>query len=96
MAAQKITLKKPIQAHGEEISELTINEPTIGALEGVELTISFEGTVKIDLAAIPKLIAASADIPPSAAKQIGFSDLPAMVEVVMGFIGGSLEIGGSS
>ncbi len=48
MSTMTIKLSKPIVAHGEELSELTLEEPTLGALDKVHVVADGEGTVKID------------------------------------------------
>jgi|MDSZ01.3.fsa_nt_gb hypothetical protein len=91
----KVTLKKPITAHGEDVKELTLNEPTLGALDGVDLEISSEGRVKINLGDIAKIVANMADIPPSSAAQISIFDLREIAPAVMDFLGGFLATGES-
>jgi hypothetical protein len=89
----KAPLKTPIEAHGEKVSELTLNEPDLGGLDGVDLTVSMEGTIKINLGDLHKIIASMAGIPPSAAKKIKISDLKNIAPAVMDFLGEFLPTG---
>lgn len=87
-----IPLSKPITAHGEEISELTLRDAGIGALEGVKATLSDTG-LGIDLGDLPKVIARLADIPPSSARTISLRDLSKLVPEVFDFLGGTQPTG---
>lgn len=95
----KVPLSRPIQAHGATVTELTLKEPTLGVLEDIEIAIgsgaSGQGEVKLRLGAIITLVAALAEIPPSSAKQISASDLPALGKAVMGFMPAFLATGGT-
>lgn len=95
MDAVKITLKHPIVAHGETVNELTLGEPTLGVLDDVEITVKGDGSVRLNLGDIAKLVANMADIPPSAAKSIRVSDLSKIGKEVMGFLSEFLPTGGS-
>ena len=72
--AETLTLTKPIRVGGEDVSELTLTEPTIGMLDGVKLRITADGELNIDLGAICVLLGRMANIPPSAAKSITIKD----------------------
>jgi len=99
MDAVKVPLTKPIQAHGETLKELTLNEPTLEVLEDVEIAIGGgadgRGEVKLKLGTITKVVAGMAGIPPSSAKQISAADLPALGKAVMGFMPAFLATGGN-
>lgn len=88
----KVTLKRPIEAHGETIKELTLDEPDCGGLDGVEITVT-EGGVKLNLGDMHKVIASMADIPPSSARKIKVSDLAKIIPVVMDFLPEFLRTG---
>lgn len=82
-----ITLKHPIDAHGEKITEIKLGELEVGALEGIELEIRGNGSVKIDLACVHLLLANAAQIPPSAAKKIKISDVMQLAEAFQELLG---------
>ena len=94
--AQKLTLTKPIRAGGEDVSELTLSEPTIGMLDGVKLRITAEGELNIDLGAIRVLLGKMANIPPSAAEQITIKDAIGAQDALAGFFGDFLPTGETS
>ena len=50
--AETLTLTKPIRIGGEDVSDLTLTEPTLGMLDGVKLRITAEGELNLDLGAI--------------------------------------------
>ena len=87
-----VTLSRPIEAHGEKVSELTFTEPDLGALDGVNISIA-AGAVKFNMGEMRHIIAAMAGIPPSAAKTIALGDVGEMIEVVLDFLGISLPTG---
>ncbi len=90
MAAPKtITLSEPIQAHGEEVTELTFRGPTLGDLEEYELTTAglSKGSTIIGLTS--KLTG----LPPSSIRKIEGRDLAKIQEVVTGFFDESLQTG---
>ena len=91
-----IPLSRPVQAHGETLTELTLTEVDLGALEGVNLVIDQDGKLQIDLGDLHRLIAGMANIPPSAAKRILIKDALAGKEAIADFFGISLPTGGSS
>ncbi len=90
-----VRLSRPIQAHGEEVTELTLREPTIGDLDGVQVTVSGDGCT-VDLGAVARIAAGMAGVPPSAARTISIRDLPALTGPVFDFLGASLPISTSS
>ena len=82
-----VTLTTPIEAHGETASTLTLRAPKIGKLGGVHLILSHTGELKFDLGDSPRLIAAMAGIPPSAAQTISSYDLLLFMPAVLDFLG---------
>lgn len=96
MGKVTVPLKSPIEAHGETIKELQLDEPDLGALDGVEIVVKGDGSVRINLGDLPKLVANMAGIPPSAAKKIKFGDVGAVGQAVMGFFPEFLRTGESS
>ena len=88
-----LKLTKPIRVGAEDVTELTLTEPTLGMLDGVSLRISAEGELNIDLGAIRILLARMANIPPSAAQDITIKDALAAQEVVADFFGDFLQTG---
>lgn len=72
----KVTLRKPIQANGEEVSELTFREPTGGDIEraGNPVIVDvFSGdTVKItfDEKKMVQMMSRLAEIPPSSVRMM--------------------------
>jgi len=88
-----IKLSKPIEAHGEKITELNLQAPTLGALDGIKLKVSGSGTVELDLGDVARLVSGMASIPPSSAKQISVVDAAKLVPAIQGFLSGFLETG---
>ena len=91
--AETLTLTKPIRIGGEDVSELTLTEPTLGMLDGVALRITAEGELNLDLGAIRILLGRMASIPPSAAKDITIKDAIAAKDVIADFFGDFLQTG---
>ena len=89
-----VTLKKPIQAHGETLKKLTLSDPDLGALDGIYIDVGEQGA-RIHLGQLPLLLAAMANIPPSAAKTIKLTDLAVIGPEVFAFLGLSLGTGES-
>ncbi len=82
----QIELTKPIKAHGETLNTLTFTEPTIGILEGVKLSFKEDG-VSLDVGNfLVRAVAECADIPPSAAKSLSFTDLGKCMELFKDFL----------
>jgi hypothetical protein len=90
-----VDLKHPIEAHGKTVSSLDLDEPTLGALDDIEITVKGDGSVRLNLGDLAKLVSNMAGIPPSAAKQIRASDVPVIAKAVMGFLPNILPTGGS-
>ena len=81
-----VTLSTPIEAHGEQVRELTLSEPTIGVLDGVHIDVGMDGRVRLDLGDLHRLVAGMAGIPPSSARQIRLSDMAPLARAVMDFL----------
>ena len=95
MAKTTVTLKHPIEAHGDTYKTLTLDEPTLGVLDDVEISVKGDGSVRLNLGDLHKLVANMANIPPSAAKKIRVSDMAEIGEAVMGFLSEFLPTGES-
>ena len=91
--AETLKLTKPIRSGGEDVSELTLTEPTLGMLDGVQLRITAEGELNIDLGAIRILLGRMANITPSAAEQITIKDAIGAKDVLADFFGDFLPTG---
>ena len=95
MAKVTVTLKTPIDAHGEKVSVLEFDEPTLGALDDIEIVVKGDGSVRLNLGDIAKLVSNMAGIPLSSARKIRAGDLPEIGKAVMGFLPDILPTGGS-
>jgi hypothetical protein len=85
-----VTLSRPIKAHGEDITVLTLREPTGDDVERLGLPFSFSAdgkTLRFDMSAVRGYAAALAGIPPSALKDVAPSDWMGIAGVVAGFFG---------
>ena len=88
-----IQLSRPIEAHGEQVTELRIDELTVGMLEGIEIRVDQTGATIFELGSIARFLSNAAGIPPSAAKRISVRDLIGAREAMQDFFGGSLQTG---
>ena len=86
-----VTLSRPVEAHGEQVTTLTLAEPTLGVLDGVHLDVGLDGRVRLDLGDIHRLVAGMAGIPPSSARQIGIADMAKVARAVMDFLPSALR-----
>lgn len=84
---QTVTLKKPIKAHGEDVSVLTFRELTAAdyARHGFPLTLVGDGSKQINVPAVVGLISSSAGVPPSSVEQMTGADFTECLGVVMSF-----------
>lgn len=89
-----VSLRHPIPAHGEEVSELTLREPTLAMLDDIHVVLGDEG-LRVNLGDLSRLIGAMADIPPSSARQIRVMDLGKFKDVLGSFFGTSPATGES-
>ena len=81
-----VPLSRPIEAHGEQVTQLTLSEPTIGVLDGVHLDVGLDGRVRLDLGDLHRLVAGMAGIPPSSARQIRITDMAPLARAAMDFL----------
>lgn len=77
----KVKLSRPIQAHGEEVQELTFRELRAGDLRGVRMSIGPDG-LSLEMGAILDVAARLAGVPPSSLDQLPLPDLVAIAEQV--------------
>ena len=85
-----IVLSTPIIAHDKQIRELVLTDPDIGALQGVTLSLIAQAddslAMQVNLAALPRAIAACAGIPPSSAATIKLRDFKRIWPAVLDFL----------
>lgn len=83
-----IKLRKPITAHGEEVQELKLREPTGEDIEkcGYPLAIG-DGKAYPIAESVSKLIGRLAAVPPSSVKQLCVPDYQEAMGIVLGFFG---------
>jgi hypothetical protein len=88
-SANTLTLKRPITAHGQEVTTLTFRELTGGDLAscGVPFTLGANDVVEIKADAMARMISTLASIPPSSVAQMKVSDWMAAAGKVVGFFG---------
>ncbi len=79
-------LSRPIEALGEKLTEVTLKDPGIGGLKGIEAAFGPKG-MTIDLGSMPKLISEAGNIPLSSANTISLRDLGRHLLPIMGFFG---------
>ena len=91
-----IPLSRPIEAHGEIVNEIQLAQVDLGALEGIDLVVTEQGSIRINLGDLHKLIAQMANIPPSSAKRLLIKDMVTAKAAIADFFGFSLPTGGSS
>lgn len=85
-----ITLKKPIQAHGSQVSSLTFREPTGEDImdAGYPMLVQIDGKkiqMKVDGNALGEMIARLSETPPSSIKKLHHADFNRAAGVVGGF-----------
>lgn len=85
----KLILSAPIQAHGEEVRELSFRELTSKDIRtlGFPFTTNKEGQTVIEAGVIGRYIVALAGIPTSSVDQMRPSDFMKAMEIVSGFFG---------
>ena len=88
-----VSLKHPIEAHGQTHDTLRLREPTLGALEDIGITVRGDGAVRLNLGDLHRLAADMAGIPPSAAKKIHLSDAVAIGKAAAVFLKEFLQCG---
>lgn len=95
----KVTLAAPIKVAGQEVSELTLEEPRLKhylALDELRLSISLDGK-NVQIANLGSLARAAVQelggLTPLEADQIRLGDVAKIAGAVMGFFGASVPIG---
>lgn len=88
----KIKLTKPIKAHGEEVSELELKEPTGRDVQDIGfpyliLIVGDEQALQIQVKTVGKYVSKLAGIPPSSVDQLSAGDLNTLTGAVMSFFG---------
>lgn len=78
-------LRHPIQAHGDELTELTLRRPTAGDMR------QCDGLG--DIAMTLRMISLCAGIPPSSVDMIDGADLAEIGEVLSSFLGNGQKTG---
>ena len=83
-----ITLRKPIQAHGEEVASLTLREPTCDDIIvcGYPFQLG-EGTATPIAGPIAKYIERLGGIPAGSVRKMSPADFNACMQVILGFFG---------
>lgn len=93
MSEITVKLTRPIKAHGDEISTITIREPSGGDIMDCGYPLALEGQRALPQAEpIGRLIAKLGGIPPSSVRQLCMPDYNACMGVVLGFFGGTEEM----
>ena len=88
----KVKLTKAINAHGEEVAELDLREPTgrdvqdIGFPYLIVMT-GDEQALQIQVKTVGKYVSKLAGIPPSSVDQLSAGDLSTLTGAVMSFFG---------
>nr|WP_276583587.1 phage tail assembly protein [Pseudomonas sp. RIT-PI-S] len=81
-------MSAPIQAHGEQLSELTLRRPTpqeARAIKVLPYKVDKDEAISLDLDAAAKYISVCAGIPPSSVNQLDLADLNTLAWQVAGF-----------
>lgn len=82
------TLAAPIQAHGEEVKELTLRRPTVQecrTIKSLPYTVGDSGYPVMEVEAAAKYIAVCAGIPASSVNQLDLTDLNQIGWAIVGF-----------
>ncbi|MGL5344875.1 MAG: phage tail assembly protein [Plesiomonas sp.] len=83
-------LNKPIKAHGDTLSAVTLREPTGADVKkcGMPYQINAESeAIIIDAASVGKYISVLGGIPPSSVDELSAADFSSLSMVVVGFFG---------
>lgn len=83
-----VKLQAPIEAHGEQVTELTLRRPTVQevrAIKALPYKIGKDEDVTLDMEVAAKYIAVCAGIPPSSVNQLDLCDLNSLSWTVAGF-----------
>lgn len=83
-----ISLKRPIEAHGQKVNQIVLKEPTGKEIItcGYPFAISDGGAVPV-AAVVAKYISQCGGIPPHSVQQLCPADFQACVAAVLGFFG---------
>jgi hypothetical protein len=93
----KVQFKKPILAHGEEVSEIELREPTgkdVMELGFPYLVIISDGddqAIEVRAKVVGKYVSRLAGIPPSSLEKVSPEDFSMLMGVVLGFFGKEVE-----
>ncbi len=85
-----ITLKKPVQAHGEDVTALTFRDPNGEDImeAGYPILIQMDGKkpqIVVDSKPLGAMISRLANIPPASVKKLSLGDFNMAAGVVTGF-----------
>lgn len=83
MQEKTIKLPIPMLVNGTEVSEVTINEPNIAAMQGLEMS----GIIRGDISQLMVLIPKISEITQSDLNKISFANMAALSLGVTGFLG---------
>lgn len=83
-------LSRPIEAHGEELTEIRIGDPDAKALKGISIAFGPDG-VKLDMGALLQVISSAGGIPPSAAETIKMRDVLRHTKDLLVFFGIAIQ-----
>lgn len=86
--SELVKLSAPIEAHGQELSELTIRRPTpkeARSIKALPYKIDKDESVSIDLDVAAKYIVVCAGIPSSSVDQLDLADLNSLSWQIAGF-----------
>ncbi|MGR0136646.1 phage tail assembly protein [Pseudomonas sp. RSP] len=86
--SEPIKLDQPIEAHGEQLSELTVRRPTVQevrAIKALPYKVGKDDEVTLDTEVAAKYIAVCAGIPPSSVNQLDLADFNTLCWEVTGF-----------
>ena len=83
-----VTLKKPIQAHGELVTKLSFREPTCDDIVACGYPLQMGGDTATPLPGpIAKYIARLGGVPPSSVKSMSVQDFSSCMQVILPFFG---------
>lgn len=88
MSTTNHKLQTPIQAHGEEVTELTLRPPTVQECRAIKVlpyTIGADQMPVLDTEAAGKYLAVCAAIPASSVNQLSLPDFNTLGWAVVGF-----------
>lgn len=73
----KVTLRKPVQVHGDEVSELNLQEPSFEQIQKFGLPVASDpsGNFTVNALVAIKYIPELAGVPPSSVKGLGAYDV---------------------